>query len=69
MTAKTIHVRHVQSGEIRKVTEDQRASQDRNFWVLVTGDVKETKPADVPTGTDAITPDTKTTSKATTPAK
>lgn len=69
MSAKTIHVRHIQTGEIRKVTEEQRATQDRNFWVLVTGDVKETDPADVPTGADATTSDTKTTSKATTPAK
>lgn len=53
MTAKTLYVRHVQSGEIKKVTEDQRANQDKNFWVRVTGDVKETAPADVPTGVDA----------------
>lgn len=68
MSAKTLHVRHVQTGEIRKVTEEQRESQNKNFWVRVTGDVTETKPADVPTGTDA-TVDTKTTSKAATPSK
>lgn len=68
MTAKTLFVRHVQSGEIKKVTVEQRASQDKNYWVRVTGDVKETKPADVPTGVDAE-PDSKTTSKATTPTK
>lgn len=53
MTATSLHVRHVQTGEIKKVTEEQRATQDRNFWARVTGDVTETKPADVPTGTDA----------------
>jgi hypothetical protein len=68
MTAKTLFVRHVQTGEIKKVTEEQRSKQDRNFWVLVTGDVKETKPADVPVGVDAA-PESKTTSKATTPTK
>lgn len=61
MTAKTLYVRHVQSGEIKKVTEDQRANQDKNFWVRVTGDVKETAPADVPTGVDAE-PENKTAS-------
>lgn len=61
--SKSLHVRHVQTGEIRKVTAEQRENQNKNFWVLVTGDVSETKPADVPTGTDA-TSDTKTTSKA-----
>lgn len=53
MTAKTLHVRHVQTGEIKKVTEDERSLQDPNWWVVVTGDVKETGPADVPTGVDA----------------
>lgn len=61
MTAKTLYVRHVQSGEIKKVTEDERANQDPNFWVRVTGDVKETAPADVPTGVDAE-PENKTAS-------
>lgn len=61
--SKTLHVRHVQTGEIRKVTAEQRETQNKNFWVRVTGDVQETKPADVPTGTDAAA-DTKTTSKA-----
>ncbi|QKS15685.1 hypothetical protein HUN59_05155 [Curtobacterium sp. Csp2] len=61
MTAKTLYVRHVQSGEIKKVTEDQRANQDKNFWVRITGDVKETAPADVPTGVDAE-PENKTAS-------
>lgn len=63
MTAKSMYVRHVQSGEVKKVTEDQRANQDPNFWVRVTGDVKETAPADVPTGVDAES-ENKTTSKA-----
>lgn len=61
MTAKTLYVRHVQSGEIKKVTEDERAAQDKNFWVRVTGNVKETAPADVPTGVDAE-PENKTAS-------
>ncbi|MDK8171756.1 hypothetical protein QP735_04355 [Curtobacterium citreum] len=61
MTAKTLYVRHVQSGEIKKITEDERANQDKNFWVRVTGDVKETAPADVPTGVDAE-PENKTAS-------
>jgi hypothetical protein len=68
MSAKTLYVRHVQTGEIRKVTEEQREAQNKNFWVRVTGDVQETKPADVPTGTDAVA-DSKTTSKAATPSK
>ena len=68
MTAKKLFVRHVQTGEIREVSEEQRAIQDKNYWVRVTGDIKATAPADVPTGTDAE-PATKTTSKATTPAK
>lgn len=68
MTAKTLYVRHVQTGEIKKVTEEQRAAQNKNFWVRVTGDVKETEPADVPVGVDAA-PESKTTSKASAPAK
>ena len=68
MSAKTLHVRHVQTGEIRKVTEEQRKTQNKNFWVRVTGDVQETKPADVPTGPDAAE-STKTASKAETPSK
>ncbi|WIE65955.1 hypothetical protein DEI99_005295 [Curtobacterium sp. MCLR17_036] len=67
MTAK-IHVRHVQTGEIKQVTEEQRASQNKNFWVRVTGDVTVTKPADVPVGTDA-SPDAKPASKTTTSTK
>ncbi|MBF4578960.1 hypothetical protein [Frigoribacterium sp. VKM Ac-2530] len=75
--AKTMSVRHVQTGQIKKVTEEQRAAQEKNYWVRVTGDVEETKPADVPTGPDATpeptegdgSADTKTTSKATAPKK
>lgn len=62
MTAKSLFVRHIQSGEVRKITEEQRANQNHDFWVRVTGDVKETKPADVPTGLDAE-PTHQTTSK------
>lgn len=53
MTAKQVFIRHVQSSEIRKVSSDERETYDPNFWVEVTGDVHETKPADVPTGVDA----------------
>ena len=75
--AKTMFVRHVQTGQIKKVTEEQRSTQDKNYWVRVTGDVEETKPADVPTGPDATpeltegdgSADTKTTSKAPAPKK
>ena len=74
---KTMFVRHVQTGQIKKVTEEQRAAQDKNYWVRVTGDVEETKPADVPASPDATpeptegdgSADTKTASKATAPKK
>jgi len=75
--AKTMFVRHVQTGQIKKVTEEQRATQDKNYWVRVTGDVEETKPADVATGPDATpepaegdgSADNKTTSKPPAPKK
>ncbi len=53
MTAKQVFIRHVQSSEIRKVSVMSVKRTTRIFWVEVTGDVHETKPADVPTGVDA----------------
>lgn len=72
---KTMFVRHVHTGQIKKVSEEQRATQDKNYWVRVTGDVEETAPetepapaTDAPAETPAKTA-AKTTSKAETPAK
>lgn len=61
MTAKQVFIRHVQSSEIRKVSADERDTYDPNFWVEVTGNVKETAAGDVPTGANAE-PATQTTS-------
>ena len=75
MTAsKEMFVRHVQTGEIKQVTPEQRETQDKNYWVRITGaDVQATAPAAAPADTDAAEADQKpapkTTSKATTPAK
>ncbi|MBF4597177.1 hypothetical protein ITJ50_00915 [Curtobacterium sp. VKM Ac-2889] len=63
MSAKSMFVRHVHTGEIKQVTPEQREAQDKNYWVRVTGDdVKATQPV-----TDAPTPDPKTTPKAASP--
>ena len=67
--AKTIHVRHTHTGEIREVTPEQREVQDKNFWVRVTGDVEATAPETSPPADVEPTPAPKTASKATTPAK
>jgi hypothetical protein len=66
---KTIHVRHTHTGEIRKVTPDEREVQDKNFWVRVTGDVEATAPETTPPADVEPTPAPKTASKVTTPAK
>ncbi|GAA0960199.1 hypothetical protein [Frigoribacterium faeni] len=45
-----MYTRHVQTDEIREVTAEQRAAQDKNFWVPVTGDnVTATEPTVEPT--------------------
>lgn len=59
--AKTMHVRNMRTDEIREVTPDERAIQDKGIWVPITGDdVKPTPPADAPASP-------KTTPKATSP--
>ncbi|WIB25812.1 hypothetical protein [Curtobacterium sp. MCSS17_015] len=42
--SKDIFVKHLHTGEIKKVTAEQREKQDPNYWVRVTGDVKVTAP-------------------------
>lgn len=65
--SKNMFVRHVHTGEIKKVNAEQRAKQDPNFWVRVTGDVKATAPETAPPVTDGETPAPKTTPKANAP--
>ncbi|WIB69801.1 hypothetical protein [Curtobacterium sp. MCBD17_026] len=64
--AKPIHVRHIVTGEIKTVTPEQRETQNKNFWVRVTGDVKVTEPDTAPPATD-VSAAPKTTQKASTP--
>lgn len=68
MTAsKDMFVRHVHTGEIKKVTAEQREKQDKNYWVRITGkDVKETASEVTPAPAE-VPPTEKTTPKATTP--
>lgn len=54
MTTSKIYVRHVHTGEIKQVTEEQRETQNKNYWVRVTGDVKPTAPETEPDAPDAI---------------
>lgn len=72
--AQKMFVRHVHTGQIREVTPDERAEQDKNYWVRITGeDVKATPPETVES---AVTPEgdapdagDQTASKATPPKK
>jgi len=66
--AKTMHVRNMQTDEIKEVAPEQRELQDKAIWVRITGDdVKPTPPADAPASPDDAPASPKTTPKATTP--
>ena len=65
--SKDLFVRHVHTGEIKKVTAEEREKQNKNYWVRVTGDVKVTAPETTPPVTDVETPAPKTAAKATSP--
>ncbi len=64
MADQKLFVRHVHTGEIKQVTEEERANQNKNYWVRITGDVKVTNPDTEPPSTDGEQPDPKTTPKA-----
>ncbi|OII10528.1 hypothetical protein BIU97_10395 [Curtobacterium sp. MCBA15_009] len=66
--SKDMYVRHVRTGEIKKVSAEQREKQDKNYWVRVTGkDVKETAPEVAPSA--EVEPTQKTTPKANKPGE
>ncbi len=67
MSAKSMFVRHVHTGEIKQVTEEQREAQNKNFWVRVTGDVKPTAPETEPPVTNGEQASPKPTPKASAP--
>jgi len=72
--SKSMFVRHVHTGEIRGVTPEQRAEQDKNYWVRITGDdvtatAPETAETTVTPEGDAPDAGDKTASKATPPKK
>lgn len=76
MAAPKMFVRHVHTGEIREVTPEQRETQDKNYWVRVTGKDVTATPAE--TAETAVTPEgdaagesdgDKTASKANAPKK